>query len=280
MAVFEALSKIANKANDNHDAKELLIKNLSKFLLEFKKEELKLSKSKCKNHEFDEIILLRDFATDLWNFILMPKLCEGKHSSCDSVIQGILNRLLIQVKETVFLLAHDMGLSAISNVRLFMESYAIIKYIIDKGDSEAERFMDYYHYQYCLATKTDLKPEFIEKHGERTKDNPFYSIPYGWCSEEKMKGEKLIARLQSPELLDNYHLTCNYIHASPYSTYHVSIADAPLSPITSSFLIDCIRKILFDLMNLLLDYYFEESERKPYKILLSMLVPDLASANS
>lgn len=280
MAVFEALIEIKDKVNNYQDIKELFSKKLSKFLLDFKKEELKLPKSKCKNHEFDEIILLRDFATDLWNEILLPKLREEKHSSCDSVIQGVLKRLLIQVKETVFLLAHDMGLSAISNVRLFMESYAIIKYIIDKGDSEAERFMDYYHYQYCLATKTELKPEFIKKHGERTKDNPFYSIPYGWCSEEKMKGEKLISRLQSPELLDNYHLTCNYIHASPYSTYHVSIADDPLSPITSSFLIDCIRKILFDLMNLLLDYYFDEAERESYKILLSMLVPDLTSANS
>lgn len=280
MAVFQALIDITGKADNYEDSKELLIKKLNSFLMDFKKKELCLSKSQAKIKDFDEVILLRDFATDLWNEILMPELREKKSNPCNSVIQGLLNRFLIQVRETLFLLAHDMGLSAISNVRLFMESYAIIKYIIDKGDSEAERFMDYYHYQYCLATKTELKPEFIKKHGERTKDNPFYSIPYGWCSEEKMKGEKLISRLQSPKLLDNYHLTCNYIHASPYSTYHVSIADDPLSPITSSFLIDCIRKILFDLMNLLLDYYFDEAERESYKILLSKLVPDLTSANS
>lgn len=277
MAVFQALIDITGKADNYEDSKELLIKKLNSFLMDFKKEELCLTKSQAKIKDFDEVILLRDFATDLWNEILMPELREKKSNPCNSVIQGLLNRFLIQVRETLFLLAHNMGLSAISNVRLFMESYAITKYIIDKGDAEAQRFMDYYHYQYCLATKTELKPDFIEKYGERTKSNHFYSIPYGWCSDEKVTGEKLISKVGSAELLDNYHLTCNYIHASPYSTYHVVVADDPTSPISSLFLIDCIRKVTFDLLHLLLEYYFDEKKRKPYMILLSMLVPDLNS---
>ncbi len=275
MAVFQALIEITNKVDNYKDSKNLLLKNLKPFLIEFKKKELCLSKSKAKTEEFDEIILLRDFATDLWNEVIVHKINESKPTYQSQVLQKMLNRFLIQIKETLFLLSHDLGLSAISNVRLFMESFAITNYILDKGEIEAERFLDYGYYQEALDSKLELDPKFTAKYGERTKDNKFYFIPYGWCSEEKMTGEKLIKRINSDKVLDFYRLTCNYIHASPYSLMQVSKSSDPFFPIPKKTLINIVRVILFNFIMLVLNYTMNDSEKHPYLVLLTMFVPDL-----
>lgn len=178
----------------------------------------------------------------------------------------------MQTKETLFLLSNNLGLSAISNVRLFMESFAITKYIIDKGDKEAKRFMDFGYYQQLLDRKLPLTPELINEYGEKT---PFYIIPYGWCSEEKMNGTKLIERLKSPVLLDYYRLTCNYIHASPYSLIEITNAKDHFFPIPYAFLVRITRRCLFNFIKLVLSYTMSEEEQQPYLILLSMLSPEL-----
>lgn len=248
MAVFQALIDIRGKADNYEDSKELLIKKLNGFLMDFKKEELCLTKSLAKIKDFDEVILLRDFATDLWNNIIVHKLNEGKPSYQSQVLQKMLNRLLIQIKETLFLLSHNLGLSAISNVRLFMEGFAITSYILEKGEEEAERFIDYGYYQQALESKLDLDPKFIAKYGEKTKDNKFYYIPYGWCTEDKITGEKLIKKIGVNEVLDFYRITCNYIHASPYSLIQVSNSTDPFFPISKQYLTRIVRVILFTLL--------------------------------
>ncbi|MBO5729929.1 MAG: hypothetical protein J6R67_01920 [Treponema sp.] len=74
MAVFKALIEITGKGDNYKEVKELLLKHLNSFLIDFKKNKLLLSKSKCKVKDFDEVILLRDFATDLWNEVIVRKL--------------------------------------------------------------------------------------------------------------------------------------------------------------------------------------------------------------
>ena len=64
------------------------------------------------------------------------KLNKNEITACASVIEKMLNRVLIQTKETLFLLGNDMGLSAIFNVRLLMEAYAITKYIIENFSAD------------------------------------------------------------------------------------------------------------------------------------------------
>lgn len=275
MAVFKALIEITGKSDNYKEVKELLLKHLNSFLIDFKKNELLLSKSKCKVKDFDEVILLRDFATDLWNEVIVRKLVEIPATYQSQVLQKMLNRLLIQIKETLFLLSHDLGLSAISNVRLFMEAFAITKYILEKGEKEAEKFIDYGYYQEVLDSKLVLDPKFIKKYGEKSKYNKFYSIPYGWCSEEKISGEKLIKNIGSERILDFYRLTCNYIHASPYSLIHVSNSENPFFPISCQYLTKMVRIILFQFVILILDYCMDDVEKHPYNVLLSMLVPDL-----
>lgn len=275
MAVFQALIDITGKADNYEDSKELLIKKLNSFLMDFNKEELYLTKSQAKIKDFDEVILLRDFATDLWNNIIVHKLNEGKPSYQSQVLQKMLNRLLIQIKETLFLLSHNLGLSTISNVRLFMEGFAITSYILEKGEEEAERFIDYGYYQQALESKLDLDPKFIAKYGEKTKDNKFYYIPYGWCTEDKITGEKLIKKIGVNEVLDFYRITCNYIHASPYSLIQVSNSIDPFFPISKQYLTRIVRVILFYFIMLVLNFSMSDEEKHPYIVLLSMLTPDL-----
>ena len=275
MAVFQALIDIRGKADNYEDSKELLIKKLNGFLMDFKKEELCLTKSLAKIKDFDEVILFRDFATDLWNNIIVHKLNEGKPSYQSQVLQKMLNRLLIQIKETLFLLSHNLGLSAISNVRLFMEGFAITSYILEKGEEEAERFIDYGYYQQALESKLDLDPKFIAKYGEKTKDNKFYYIPYGWCTEDKITGEKLIKKIGVNEVLDFYRITCNYIHASPYSLIQVSNSTDPFFPISKQYLTRIVRVILFYFIMLVLNFSMSDEEKHPYIVLLSMFTPDL-----
>lgn len=275
MAVFQALIDITGKADNYEDSKELLIKKLNSFLMDFNKEELCLTKSQAKIKDFDEVILLRDFATDLWNNIIVHKLNEGKPSYQSQVLQKMLNRLLIQIKETLFLLSHNLGLSTISNVRLFMEGFAITSYILEKGEEEAERFIDYGYYQQALESKLDLDPKFIAKYGEKTKDNKFYYIPYGWCTEDKITGEKLIKKIGVNEVLDFYRITCNYIHASPYSLIQVSNSIDPFFPISKQYLTRIVRVILFYFIMLVLNFSMSDEEKHPYIVLLSMLTPDL-----
>lgn len=273
MAVFQALIDITNKGSNYEDSKELLLKKLDKFLVTFKSNELKLTKRQKQYHDFDEIILLIDFAKDLWDEIIFPKI--KKDDKCGIILGKMLGRFLMQTKETLFLLSNNLGLSAISNVRLFMESFAITKYIIDKGDKEAKRFMDFGYYQQLLDRKLPLTPELINEYGEKTPDNNFYYIPYGWCSEEKMNGTKLIEKLKSPVLLDYYRLTCNYIHASPYSLIEITNSEDHYFPIPYDFLIRITRRCLFNFIKLVLSYTMTEEEQKPYLILISMLSPEL-----
>ena len=275
MAVFNALIEITGKADNYEDSKKLLLKKMNKFLTEFKSSELLLPKSKSNNSDFDEIILLMDFAKDLWDEVIYPKLKEEECSKCDIVLGTMLNRFLMQIKETLFLLAHNLGLSAISNVRLFMESFAITNYILDKGDSEAKRFMDFGYYQQLLDRKMELTPELIKEYGEKTNKNKFYVIPYGWCSEDNINGTKLIEKLKSPALLDYYHLTCNYIHASPYSLIEITNAENHFFPIPYDFLVRIVRRCLFNFIILILNYKMTDAEKEPYIVLLSMLSPDL-----
>lgn len=277
MAVFQVLIDITQQADNYKDSKNLLLKRLNPFLIDFKKTELCLSKTQSKIKDYDEVILLRDFATDLWNEVIVHKLNEIKPTYQAQVLQRMLNRFLIQIKETLFLLSHDLGLSAISNVRLFMESFAITKYILDKGEKEAERFLDYGYFQEALESKLELDPNFIAKYGERTKDNRFYSIPYGWCTEEKMTGEKLIKKIKSDVVLDFYRTTCNYIHASPYSLVQVSKSSDPFFPIPRIKLVKILRMILFNFIILTLNYTMNDTEKHPYLVLLTMFVPDLFS---
>lgn len=273
MAVFQALIDITNKVSNYENSKELLLKKLDKFLVTFKSNELRLTKKQKQYHDYDEIILLIDFAKDLWDEIILPKI--DNNDKCGIILGKMLGRFLMQTKETLFLLSNNVGLSAISNVRLFMESFAITKYIIDKGDKEAKRFMDFGYYQQLLDRKLPLTPELINEYGEKTSDNSFYYIPYGWCSEEKMNGTKLIERLKSPILLDYYRLTCNYIHASPYSLIEITNAEDHYFPIPYDFLIRITRRCLFNFIKLVLSYTMSEEEQQPYLILLSMLSPEL-----
>lgn len=275
MAVLQALIDITGKADNYEESKDLLLKKLNTFLMDFKKDELCLTKSQAKIKDFDEIILLRDFATDLWNNIIVHKLNEGKPSYQSQVLQKMLNRLLIQIKETLFLLSHNLGLSVISNVRLFMEGFAITNYILEKGEEEAERFIDYGYYQQALESKLDLDPKFIAKYGEKTKDNKFYYIPYGWCTEDKITGEKLIKKIGVNEVLDFYRITCNYIHASPYSLIQVSNSTDPFFPISKQYLTRIVRVILFYFIMLVLNFSMSDEEKHPYIVLLSMFTPDL-----
>ena len=275
MAVFEALIAISKNGDTFSEAKELLLTELKPYIRDFKIQELKLSKDELKNTEFDESILLRDFAADLWNNVLLKKINQKPTSYCSNVLEKMLNRMLIQTKETIFLLSNEMGLSAISNARLFMESFAIVKYIIKKGEMEAERFVDYSYYQEALDKKMPLDPKFINKYGENNGKNPFYAIPYGWCSAKKMTGEKLIKKLGIPDLLDYYRLTCNYIHASPYSLIHISKSKDPRFPMPKEFLIKIVNILLYGFIMLLLDYYLNDAEKHPYLGILDMLAPDM-----
>lgn len=275
MAVFETLFKIKNNTKNIQDIPKLLIDALQDFLQEFKKEELKLSHTKIDITDFDKVILLRDFGTELWNEILSPELNKNEITACASVIEKMLNRVLIQTKETLFLLGNDMGLSAIFNVRLFMEAYAITKYIIEKGEEEAIRFIDFSNYQHSLAAKNKLDFNLIKKYGEKSKSNKFYSIPYGWCSEEKITGEKLIKKTGNKDLLYFYRLTCNYIHASPFSLIQISNSSNPFFPIPSEILLKIVKFVLCNFLLLILNYCMKEERKRIYIWILSMLVPEL-----
>lgn len=276
MGVFKALIEISKKPGNYDEKKSQLLKKLDSFLIDFKKKDLSLTKSEAKSKDFDELILLIDFLTDLWNEIIVKKLNEECPTYRAKVLEKMLNRFLVQARETLFLLSHKLGLSAISNVRLFMEAFAITKHIIETSENEAKRFMDYGYYQQTLEEKSELDPRFIEEYGEKNKDNKFYSIPYGWCStEEKMTGEKLIKKIGSRDLLDFYRLTCNYIHASPYSLVQISNSDNPFFPIPCKVLVNIVRNTLFHFIILTINYCFSDDEKHPYHVLLSMLVPDL-----
>lgn len=272
MGVLEALIKITqNDIVDFETAQNALLKELKMFLAWYKKKVLELKNSKAQNKDFDEIILLKDFITDLWNEILSKEL---QSSYTCSVLEKMLNRFVIQTQETLYLIGHDKGLSAISNVRLFIEALAITNYVMTNGEKEAERFVDYSYYQETLVEKKELDPKFIEKYGDKIK-NSFYSIPYGWCSEEKMTGEKLVKKLNSNALVDYYRLTCNYIHASPYSLIHISDAKNPFFPIPAETLIRIIKIALFQFITYVLDFTLSDEQKHPYLVLLKMIVPDL-----
>ena len=90
-----------------------------------------------------------------------------------------------------------------------------------------------------------------------------------------MNGTKLIEKLKSPVLLDYYRLTCNYIHASPYSLIEITNSEDHYFPIPYDFLIRITRRCLFNFIKLVLSYTMTEEEQHPYLILLSMLSPEL-----
>ena len=89
MGVLEVLIKITqNDIVDFETAQNALLKELKMFLAWYKKKVLELKNSKAQNKDFDEIILLKDFITDLWNEILSKEL---QSSYTCSVLEKMLN---------------------------------------------------------------------------------------------------------------------------------------------------------------------------------------------
>ena len=123
----------------------------------------------------DRLIALRLFTYDLWELILSKKP-EGRVAY---VIDEAVLRVQIATDENITLIGHGYGIGATNNLRQILESLAIVKYIWDKGEKEAERFQDHAKYQSAEILQEEC---ILEKYKD---DTAFYSS-YGLISDKKI----------------------------------------------------------------------------------------------
>lgn len=136
---------LTTNTNDYSDeqARKAIFKATQPQVKQYKKGRENITYHFDKEKSLDRLIILRLFAFDLWNIILSKKP-EGRVAY---VVNEALLRIEIATDENITLIGHGYGIGATNNLRQMLESLAIVKYLKDKGEKEAERFQDHAEYQ-------------------------------------------------------------------------------------------------------------------------------------
>lgn len=224
-----------------------------------------------KRESIDRLIVLRCYAFEVFESITKGNLHNEIYGRRINVIESALLRCEIATDENICLVKSGFGLSFLSNLRLMLESFAIAKYLWEKGESEAIRFQDYMEYQISEIEKT--KRELEGKY-----DESFFK-PYGWISDSKINSlSKLVKNLGKDEYSELFKISSNYVHASPYSLQKVWEMNQGRNGYFPFGLEDSIRLnefILEDFLMFIIDCFAEGDQKDFFKFFLKVIVDNM-----
>ncbi len=269
MSIINQVLKLFS-SKDSEKYSDIQIHNLLKKAV---KPTVKLYKNSnqlrfLKDENIERLIILRCFAFELWDLIIHNELHNEIYGRRINVIETALLRCEIASDENITLFANGYGLSAMSNLRLMLESLAVSKYLWEKGEEEAKRFQDYMEFQ-----KSDFEGTPVKMEDEY--DETFFKI-YGWISDKKFNSfSKLVKKLGNNEYDDLVKISNNYIHASPYSlekVWKMNHKQKGYFPIDLLKLIRINERILVDFLLFVLDCFIESEEKDFYKIFIKIIV--------
>lgn len=284
-SIINSLLKLflTTDTNDFSDeqARRVIYKATQPQVKEYKKGRENINSHFNKEKSLDRLIILRLFAYDLWNIIL-SKNPEGRVAY---VVDEAILRVQIATDENITLIGHGYGIGATNNLRQMLESLAIVKYLKDKGEAEAERFQDHAEYQ---SSEILQEKKIIEKY----KNEPSFHTPYGWISDKENNSySKLIKLIGNEDYNGMYILCCNLIHASSFSMEIVKTLNherqgCEYFPLGLEDTIRFNEKIIVDFLVFIIDSYMDERkpaipgmddfpEKRFYKILLKTIVDNM-----
>jgi|GEM_PF-3765023 len=199
-----------------HETLEAFIKSYPSMDI-YKKYHSDLSDKNNEDTNINSLLFLNMLLQDTQNYIASnQEEIKKTHQFRLGAIGKIGIRLIEITDENLALLRNGYGTSVVSNLRLMLESYAIVKYLMDCEDIESDRFQDFGIVQECKITNTNPKQKLQKKN---YPDSFFNSkSEYAWVSDNKIKNMKdFIERLNMQEQKGWYKYYCKYVHASPYS---------------------------------------------------------------
>ncbi len=263
-------TKDSEKYSDEEISK-LLQKAVSPTVKKYEKG-TKQHQSLFKNKEsIDRLIVLRCYAYELFESISNGNIHNEIYGRRIKVIESALLRCEVATDENICLVKSGFGLSFLSNLRLMLESFAIAKYLWEKGETEAIRFQDYMEYQISEIEKTkrDLEGKY---------DKSFFK-PYGWISDSKINSlSKLVKKLNNDEYNELFKISSNYVHSSPYSLQKVWEMNQRLNGYFPFSLEDSIRLnefILTDFLVFIIDCFAEDDKKDFFKLFLKVIVDNM-----
>lgn len=270
-----------SKTYSDEQARKAIFKATQPQVKQYKKGRENINSHFDKEKSLDRLIILRLFAFDLWNIILSKK----PKSRVAYVVEEAILRVEIATDENITLIGHGYGIGATNNLRQMLESLAIVKYIKDKGEIEAERFQDHAKYQ---SSEILQEKKIIDKY----KEEQSFHTPYGWISDKENNSySKLIKLMGNEDYNGMYTLCCNLIHASSFSmeitkTMNHERQGCEYFPLGLEDTIRFNEKILVDFLVFIIDSYMDDSkpaipgldcfpEKRFYKIFLKTIVDNM-----
>lgn len=266
--INQILNLFSSKDSENYSDFQIhkLLQNAVKPTVKQYKNSHKLQFLKDENVE--RLIILRCFAFELWDLIIHGELRNEIYGRRINVIETALLRCEIASDENITLFANGYGLSAMSNLRLMLESLALSKYLWEKGEEEAKRFQDYMEFQ-----KSDFEgtpPKMEDEH-----DEAFFKI-YGWISDKEFNSfSKLVRKMGNADYDELLKISNNYIHATPYSlekVWEMNHKQKGYFPIDLSHMIRLNERILVDFLLFVLDCFIDSEEKEIYKLFIKIIV--------